>query len=242
MTILLFDMDGVLTAARQPMTAEMADLIFAATARHSCYIVTGSDYAKVREQIPQKVIDYMTGIFACGGNEFWSGDQHLSSNDHDFPAEMITAIDALLLASPCPIRTGRYIERRAGMLNVSVAGRNASPDQRRAYSDFDRATGEREAIAETIICRFPGYDATLGGEISVDIVPKGCGKEQVAALLPSNSGPVYFFGDRLEPGGNDWQLAVALRKASPANRNFRVNSPKDTKVLLEAILNCGVAA
>ncbi|WP_165913991.1 hypothetical protein [Sinorhizobium americanum] len=241
MTILLFDMDGVLTAPRQPMTAEMADLIVAATALRYCYIVTGSDYAKVAEQVPKSVLDRLTGVFACAGNEYWSGSEPLARRPHEFPVEMFSAIDALIDASSYPIRMGGHVEHRSRMLNVSVVGRRADPDQRLAYAQFDREAGERLAIAATIMTLFPAYDATCGGEISIDIVPKGCGKEQVAAMLPLSSGPVYFFADQLDPGGNDWPLACELRKESPANRNFRVRSPADTKVLLEAMLHQVVA-
>ncbi|WP_157750288.1 hypothetical protein [Sinorhizobium fredii] len=240
MTILLFDMDGVLTEARQPMTVEMAQLVIAAASRHSSYIVTGSDCEKVREQVPPDVLGWLAGVFTCGGNEFWFAGDCVFGARHDFPSEMVEAIEALLKASPYPVRTGAHVERRAGMLNVSVVGRNADPLQRLAYAGFDRTALEREALAATIMTRFPGYEAVLGGDISIDIVPKGRTKAQVAGLLPSK-GPVYFFADRLDPGGNDWPLAKALRAASPANRNFRVNSPKDTKVFLEALLH-GVMA
>lgn len=236
MTILLFDMDGVLTEARRPMTGEMAALVIAATARCSSYIVTGSDYDKVREQVPEAVLERLAGIFACGGNEFWFAGGCVFGARHEFPAAMVEAIDALIKASPYALRRGRHVERRSGMLNVSVVGRNANPVERRHYAAWDANAHERQALAETIMLRFSDYEAVVGGEISIDVVPKGKTKAQVAEMLPPK-GPVYFFADRLDPGGNDWPLARALRGASPENRNFKVASPKDTRVLLEAILH-----
>ncbi len=62
--------------------------------------------------------------------------------------------------------------------------------------------------------KFPEYDSSVGGKISIDIVTKGCGKEQVAARIreahPNDK--LIFFGDRTEKGGNDYKLAETLRQ------------------------------
>ena len=44
-------------------------------------------------------------------------------------------------------------------------------------------------------------EATIGGQISIDIYPKGKNKAQV---LEDILGPITFFGDKCQPGGNDY--------------------------------------
>lgn len=53
--------------------------------------------------------------------------------------------------------------------------------------------------------KYPQYDFSLGGNISIDIVKKGCEKGQVAKEL-RNTFPdeeIIFYGVRTFEGGND---------------------------------------
>ena len=54
---------------------------------------------------------------------------------------------------------------------------------------------------------FPHLEASIGGQISIDIYPKGQNKSQV---LDDLEGPIMFFGDRCEPGGNDYPIVSRI--------------------------------
>lgn len=54
MTVYVFDMDGTLTPARLPMTESCAERFYCWQKTHLSFIATGSDYAKVKEQLPEK--------------------------------------------------------------------------------------------------------------------------------------------------------------------------------------------
>ena len=78
----------------------------------------------------------------------------------------------------------------------------------------------------------------VGGEISIDIFNPGKDKSQVLTYLESNdmicpNTVVKFFGDRTEPGGNDFALASAIKQSKYEHQVVDVKSWKDTwKVLL----------
>ena len=115
------------------------------------------------------------------------------------------------------------------MLNVSAVGRAATNDQRSAYHRWERTDGERARFAANIMQEFPGYEASVGGEISIDIVPKGWNKS-VAKPEIENRHPnasIWFFGDRMGDGGNDQPLADAL-SADPRHAAIAVTSFGDT--------------
>lgn len=233
MSILLFDMDGVLTAPRQCMTADFAETFLKVVNEHRSYIVTGSDYRKVREQIPLCILARLVGVFACAGNELWERGNLIDKRDHDFSSELLKSVAEWIASSRYPLRIGPHVEARTGMINVSVIGRNAWVEERQAYARHDKESGERQALVDLIAERFPEYEATCGGEISVDITPKGWNKSRVAERLPA--GDVHFVADKVQPGGNDWPLAQAL-SASAGNRVFVVSSPVDTLALLTPYL------
>ena len=49
-------MDGTLTPPRLPMTEDFAETFVPWLAHHKAFIATGSDFAKVKEQLPDSVI------------------------------------------------------------------------------------------------------------------------------------------------------------------------------------------
>lgn len=66
-----------------------------------------------------------------------------------------------------------------------------------------------EDFADTFV---PYLEISVGGSISIDITPVGCGKGQIAQHV-RNAYPdenIVFMGDRTLPGGNDHELAMAL--------------------------------
>ena len=78
-------------------------------------------------------------------------------------------------------------------------------------------------------------DIAVGGSISMDITPKGCGKGQIARHLRQTypDEEIVFFGDKTFKGGNDYELAQALT-ALPATKTVQVDNPDFVLAYLEA--------
>ena len=89
-------------------------------------------------------------------------------------------------------------------------------------------------IAKYIRNNWTDLDAVIGGQISIDIYPKGQNKAQV---LDDLIGPITFFGDKCEPGGNDYPIAFELEKQFEENNRHcivhRVKDYKDTWNILK---------
>ena len=58
---------------------------------------------------------------------------------------------------------------------------------------------------------WPSIEATVAGETGIDIYPRGRSKQQLAQQLAAQA-PLHFFGDRMDPAGNDHGLATAIRE------------------------------
>ena len=73
--------------------------------------------------------------------------------------------------------------------------------------------------------KFPDLEATVGGQISIDIYPKGQNKAQV---LDDLEGHIVFFGDKCEPGGNDYPIVERLeREWEEGNRDRTIHRVKN---------------
>ena len=215
MTIYVFDMDGTLTPARLPMEADFANRFCEWQKTHKSFIATGSDYLKVEEQLPDFVINAFTGLFTSMGNVLTAQGQQIYQNNFKADLELLADLEKYRQNTEY---TGglypNYIEERIGMINFSVLGRNCPYEEREKYSAWDKQAGEREKIARELQKKFPQYEISVGGSISIDITRSGCGKGQIAKCLREKypSEKIIFFGDKTFEGGNDYELAEALLK------------------------------
>ena len=144
--------------------------------------------------------------------------------------------------SKYPLRAGNHIEDRGSMLNFSVIGRDCSLEDRLDYFEYDVKTQERENIANEIINKWPNIDAVIGGQISIDITPKGMNKSQVLNEVKKfyDDEEYIFIGDRTMKGGNDYPLAKIMHDTENCSV-YQAGEPsaedgyKDTQKILEEL-------
>tara|TARA_Y100001937_G_scaffold108845_1_gene152890 strand:+ start:6091 stop:6834 length:744 start_codon:yes stop_codon:yes gene_type:complete len=212
-TIFIFDVDGTLTDSRTMMHKFMQDTLQSFIMnKNRFYLVTGSDLAKTKTQVPEDLLNQAEGVFCCAGNNYYKRGELIYENKFDAPSKLIKFLEKKVKNSKCPVKAGRHIEERGSMVNFSVIGRACTLEERKAYGAFDGPSKERELIAKEIKETFPDLDATLGGQISIDIYPKGMDKSQVIQHIETEcpNKRYIFLGDRMHEGGNDYPLAKKL--------------------------------
>ena len=235
MAVYVFDMDGTLTPARLPMTAEFAIHFYEWQKNHKSFIATGSDLKKVGEQLPPSIIQSFSGIYSSMGNVLTAKDELVYKRDFKPEKELLDKLEYYRQNTTYPGELyHNYIEQRIGMINFSVLGRNCPHEERNKYSVWDKVSGERQRLADELRAVFPQYDISIGGSISMDITPKGFGKGQIAQHLRQRypDEKVIFFGDRTFEGGNDYELAQALLKLENT-QVVQVASPEDVLMYLK---------
>ncbi|MBO5441166.1 MAG: HAD-IIB family hydrolase [Alphaproteobacteria bacterium] len=235
MNIYVFDMDGTLTPARQPMKPDFARRFIPWVKAHIAYLAAGSNYEKVAEQLPADAITAFSGIYSSMGNVFHQKNKEVYRQEIKLKKELLQTLEAYRKNTLYQGKLyGNYLELRPGMLNFSVLGRNCPFEARADYNAWDNQNHERETMACELNRKFPEYEISLGGKISLDIVTKGFGKEQIANKIrqahPNDK--IIFFGDRTAPGGNDYALAQALLKMENTEV-IAVNTPEDVLTFLE---------
>ena len=129
------------------------------------------------------------------------------------------------------------------MVNFSIVGRNCTQEQRDKYFEYDNEKGERKIIANAIKEKFPELDAVIGGQISIDIYPKGMDKSQIFKHIEEKENlycpdEYIFIGDRTMEGGNDYPLAQLLNhKDRPYGYAYQTDGWEHTIRLLETLEN-----
>lgn len=211
----VFDVDGTLTPSRQVINPEFKEWFLDFITREKVWLVTGSDYPKTVEQLGSDICENVVTVYNCQGNDVWHKGKRVNTKEFMPPTDLYSLMEGWLQASRFPLRTGIHIEERRGMINFSIVGRGATQEQRAEYVKWDLANRERESIAYDINSKFENITATVGGETGLDIHRTGADKSQI---LEDFDQPIYFFGDRMEQGGNDYPLA----KANKTGKNFHV--------------------
>ena len=243
--IYIFDVDGTLTPSRQKMTKEFQRFFSEWVKKNKFYLVTGSDLPKLQEQMDFMDIE-AEGIFTCCGNQFWRPDPSIVNisaeliydNKFKVPKKLKKLLGTILSNSQYPHRFGNHIEDRGSMVNFSIVGRDCSYEDRLNYFEWDKEKGERKIIANAIKEKFPDLDAVIGGQISIDIYPKGNDKSQVLniieqeRLVPPNE--YIFIGDRIEDGGNDYPLAQLMDNTEICDW-YQTDGWEHTKQILEKL-------
>ena len=222
-------MDGTLTPARQPMQKDFSFRFLPWLKTNLAYIAAGSNYEKLTEQLPPDIVSSFSGIFSSMGNVYHQKGQEVYKNEIKLDKEMLKSLERFRKSTTYDGKLySNYMELRPGMLNFSILGRNCPFSEREKYHEWDNIHHEREKIAKYMNDNFKEYDFSLGGKISIDIVPRGFGKEQIAHVIRKNhpNDKIIFIGDRVVEGGNDYTLAQALR-AMENTEVIAVENPED---------------
>jgi phosphomannomutase len=236
MTRFIFDVDGTLTPSRQKINKDFDSWFLDFASKNRVWLVTGSDYEKTLEQLGDDICGAVNLIYNCSGNDIWSNGKRRKYKAFIKPDGLDDLLNSELDKSSFEIRAGNHIEERMGTINFSIVGRDADIQQRKKYIEFDTKTNEREKRANTLVRYFPDVMATVGGETGIDIYNKGADKQQILTDFNSTD-KLLFFGDKTEPGGNDYTLARELNSDKyPKSKAIQVKNWRETWSLLVDIV------
>ena len=227
----IFDIDGTLTPSRQKIDPEFKTFMIFFAIKNPVYLVTGSDRQKTIEQIGTSLYDSCKRVYNCSGSDVYEADKNVYRDIWELPKQVERFLEDELAYSCFPIRTGVHIERRPGQVNFSILGRGKDPSVgREEYIKWDNERLEREDILDRLKNAFPDLAITLGGQTGIDIGPKGSDKSQILRDFTKDD-ELHFFGDKMQEGGNDYSLAMAIA-TNMMGEAYNVEDYKETWKLL----------
>jgi len=225
----IFDVDGTLTPSRKEIKHEFWAPFLIFCRNHDVYLVTGSDRQKTVEQVGLDICYTAKRVYNCSGSDVYEKDNNVYKDTWKPSDEVRQFLQDELDYSQFSVRTDPHIEERPGCINFSILGRGANWTEREVYKQWDKDEHERVSIARRFNERFPDLYATVGGQTGLDIAPLGRDKSQILRDF-SEDDKLYFFGDRMERGGNDYSLAEAVKKMG--GYTYHVKDWKETRTKL----------
>jgi len=228
----IFDVDGTITPSREEIVHEFWSFFLIFCRNNDVYLVTGSDREKTVEQVGLDIFYTAKRVYNCSGSDVYEKDKNVYRDNWELPKDVEMHLNDELVFSDFPLRNGNHIERRPGGVNFSILGRDPNPMKgRKEYISWDKIHGERDYIARRLLYNFPDLTVALGGQTGIDIGPKGADKSQILRDF-SKDDDIHFFGDRIEKGGNDHTLAMAIVD-NMMGTAYNVEDWRETRTILE---------
>ena len=245
--LLLFDVDGTLTHPRLTIQKNMTDFLYRwkSCKNITLGIVGGSDIEKQKEQLQDILFSCFHYIFSENGlvsfeNEEFTENLKLIHQmnfvnflGEEMYQEIINTVLNFLSKISLPVKRGTFIELRHGMINVSPIGRSCNQKERDAFFEYDKKHNIREKMKRFLEEKWKDKNlaVSIGGQISLDIYPKGWDKTYCLQFVENKYDKIYFFGDRTEKNGNDYELYHDKRVIG-----IKVENPDDTIKKVEEIV------
>tara|TARA_B100001093_G_scaffold214239_1_gene205529 strand:+ start:3542 stop:4354 length:813 start_codon:yes stop_codon:yes gene_type:complete len=255
-SLVLFDVDGTLTEARQRINKRMLESLKELSFSTEIGLLTGSGLDYIKEQLWPLLADHDLSlnchILPCNGIEYYIPNpdspgnfieihrnsmwQKLGFEKFQFIMKTIMKLQLQIAEADYDISfTGHHIQNRNSTLNWSPIGRNAENGERQQFKAMDKIYGIRKsALYEFREIMFENNiaDVTikLGGDTSFDIYPKGWDKRYALQHFPKDSWDVFFVGDRCGPDGNDYEIFEQLRSDG---RSFETSGPDETIEIID---------
>lgn len=236
-SVFVFDVDGTLTRPRQEIETIHDHLFRKVCKLKSTYIVTGSSWEMLCEQVPETTLFGCAGVYTCLGNVLHRRGKLIFKNDHQFSPDLLHECEKFIWGSKYEKKFGEHKQERVGMLNVSTVGRGANNYERGEYVKWEAKNHERAIWASEMVDQFPEYDFSIGGSISIDITPKNKNKSQILKQFDPKT-YIEFYGDKTGFGGNDYPLMRALEHRGNSYTT-QINNYRETYRHIKNILEAG---
>lgn len=245
--VVIFDLDGTISAPKTPMDQEMSALLSKLAETHHIIVISGASHAQLKKQFLtgfnesstsfEKILLFPT----CGSQCFQYSDgewneryaDRLSEEEKGQIFESFEKIFKQVNYSHPEELHGEVIEDRITQITFSAVGQRAPLEMKELWNKEFNAV--RETMTQELQKLLPNHEVLMGGLTSIDVTKKGINKfygvKKAEELLRTPIERMLFIGDDLRPGGNDEPvLRTGIEAISVANH-------EDTKKLLAKWLN-----
>ena len=229
--LILFDVDGTLTESRKLVKQNMIDTLIKLKSKVDIGIVGGSNLSKQKEQLLEENLKLFKYVFSENGLMAFKEGKLINETSiknelgEESIKKLINTSLNYMSKLDIPKKRGTFIEFRTGMINLCPVGRSCSQDEREEFFDYDNENNIRKNMVKYLSEELKDLNLSfsIGGQISIDVFPKGWDKTYCLQFVKNDYDRILFFGDRTMEGGNDYEIFK-----HELTEGYAVNKPEDT--------------
>jgi phosphomannomutase len=217
--VAMFDLDGTLAASKSDISPATAHMLCALLSGFDVCIISGGRWEQFEAQVLRHLgtlcdLERLHLMPTCGTRYLrWNGDvwtemyfEKLSSGEKIRACEVLRD-GAEKLGLWANDTWGPALEDRGSQITYSALGQSAPENMKSAW---DPDNSKKESLRKFAAERLPDLDVKSGGSTSVDVTRRGIdkayGARRLMLALRLTEREILFFGDRLDPGGNDYPI------------------------------------
>lgn len=244
--LVAFDLDDTLAPSKTAVSKRMSALLLELAERVPVCIISGGQVQQFRTQVIDKLVDASPTALAAlhlmptCGTQYYRVETdatlrtvyaHSLSDDEKTRACEAVEREARTLGFWTDEPWGEILEDRGSQITFSALGQSAPLEAKLAW---DPTGAKKSALRAAVAERLPDLEVRSGGSTSIDIthhgIDKAYGMTRLSELTGIGLDEMLFFGDRLDPDGNDYPV-LALGVESIA-----VEGWEQTAAALEALI------
>lgn len=251
--VIVFDLDGTLAPSKSPLPDRMSEVLNRLLEKFQVCVISGGKFGQFEKQLLGNLkadpgrLERLHIMPTCG-TRYYTYDLPSSSwkqvYAEDFSQEekdkIIAAINQGLdkLSYREAKVYGECIEDRGSQITFSALGQDIvdvlGEEGVRLKEAWDPDNSKKNALRNYVAKLIPEFEVRVGGVTSIDItklgIDKAYGVQKLIEMLDVSRDEVFFIGDRLKEGGNDYPVKAA------GIDSLEINNWQETALVLEAIL------
>jgi phosphomannomutase len=217
--VAMFDLDGTLAASKSEISPAMVHMLRALLSAIDVCIISGGRFEQFDAQVLRQLGEFcdlkrLHLMPTCGTRYLrWEGGawdevyfEKLSSDEKNRAFEVLRS-GAEKLGFWTNDTWGPALEDRGSQVTYSALGQSAPVDVKSAW---DPDNSKKESLRKFAAERLPDLEVKSGGSTSIDVTRRGIdkayGARKLMLALRLTEREILFFGDRLDPGGNDYPI------------------------------------
>ncbi len=242
--LIAFDLDDTLAVTKSPISDEMAEVLVKLSNHFQICIISGGKLEQFNNQVMDRLIIDEAGLKkfhlmpTCGTRYYKYEDdwkeiyaENLSGSQKKLIIDSLRE-GAVELGYWLDKPYGEIIEDRGSQITFSALGQEAPAEEKYKWDPDGK---KRMEIISLIGDKLQNLEARVGGSTSIDVtlpgIDKAYGMKKLMEQLNIAKEDILFFGDKLQPGGNDYPVKMM------GIDSLEVNNWQDTVLALTSILH-----
>ena len=251
--VIAFDLDGTLAPSKSPMPDRMSEMLNMLLDYYHVCVISGGRFEQFKKQLLSNLnadpgrLERLHLMPTCG-TRYYKYDIARGEWEkvyaEDFTAVEKEKIKKALLDTVQELgfvekkTWGEIIEDRQSQITWSLYGQDIvdelGEEGVRIKEAWDADTAKRRKIRDRAAELIPEFEVRVGGATSIDVtkpgIDKAYGMRKLMDMLDIGKGEIFFVGDRIAEGGNDYPV-----KAMGIDC-MEVSHWEDTARIVEAVI------
>lgn len=252
--VIAFDLDGTLAPSKSPLPDRIAELLDQLLEQYHVCVISGGKFGQFEKQLLSGLhaspanLERLHVMPTCGTRymkyDIAKGEWEKVYAEDFTESEKKKIIDTLnKVVDDLGYREkeifGETIEDRGSQITFSALGQDivdhlGSEEGVRRKEAWDPDNKKKNHIRDVLAPMLPDCEVRVGGITSVDItkpgIDKAYGMRKLMDMLEISKEEIFFIGDRIMEGGNDYPV-----KAMGID-TIQINKWEETALVVEAII------